>query len=215
MPTKQITIATSMTLRVGSMAEQTFNAVERVDEYCHLPEEAAYELSPSRKQPSSSTQGRSHSSGGSGGSAAAAAGARRTGQRGKASADGLREPLLPVSHAGGVNGSSSRVGAVGPVVVVEGGVPEGWPREGSIEFTDVKMRWVLGSAAQGCSFCVSFEGATVLIQMSSDLSSDLTDLVGEIQHSTLLLSAAATSTQHGKIESMWCMFVQKALFVWL
>lgn len=208
MPTKQITIATSMTLRVGSMAEQTFNAVERVDEYCHLPEEAAYELSPSRKQPSSSTQGSSHSSGGS---AAAAAGARRTGQRGKAGADGLREPLLPVSHAGGVNGSSSRVGAVGPVVVVEGGVPEGWPREGSIEFTDVKMRWVLGSAAQGCSFCVLFEGATVSIQMSSDL----TDLVGEIQHSTLLLSAAATSTQHGKIESMWCMFVQKALFVWL
>jgi hypothetical protein len=209
MPTKQITIAISMTLRVGSMAEQTFNAVERVDEYCHLPEEAAYELSPSRKQPSSSTQGRSHS-GGSGGSAAAAAGARMTGQRGKAGADGLREPLLPVSHAGGVNGSSSRVGAVGPVVVVEGGVPEGWPREGSIEFTDVKMRWVLGSAAQGCSLGVSFEGATVLIQMSSDL----TDLVGEIQHPTLLLSAAATSTQHGNIESMWCMFVQKALFVW-
>jgi hypothetical protein len=146
MPTKQITIATSMTLRVGSMAEQTFNAVERVDEYCHLPEEAAYELSPSTKRPSSGAAGRGHSSGGSGGSAAAAAGgasARRTGQRAKAGGDGLREPLLPVSHAGGVNGSSSRVGAAGPVVVVEGAVPEGWPREGSIEFTDVKMRWVL------------------------------------------------------------------------
>jgi hypothetical protein len=145
----QITIATSLTLRVGSMAEQTFNAVERVEEYCHLPEEAAYELgsgsSSSSKKPSGPA-GRSHSSsGGSGGSAsAAAAGAAGRRSRAKTGADSsLREPLLPVTQvdADARAGSSS----AGPLVVVDGAVPEGWPRQGSIEFSDVKMRWGGGS----------------------------------------------------------------------
>lgn len=32
----QITQVVAITLRVGSVAETSFNAVERVDEYCHL-----------------------------------------------------------------------------------------------------------------------------------------------------------------------------------
>jgi hypothetical protein len=140
-PMLQITIATSLTLRVGSMAEQTFNAVERVDEYCHLPEEAAYELSPSTKNGpgGSGAGGRRHSSGDNSGSSGAPAAAAGRKGRGKAGAGGVREPLLPVSTTGGGDAGSSS--AAGPVVVVSG-VPEGWPREGSIEFTDVKMRCV-------------------------------------------------------------------------
>lgn len=126
------------------MAEQTFNAVERVDEYCHLPEEAAYEFSPGKKAHTSPGR-RNSSSGGPGGSATAATRKPRS----KAGADGLREPLLPVTSAdarGGAGGSSSSTAAAaagqgaGPLVVVDGVAPEGWPREGSIEFSDVKMR---------------------------------------------------------------------------
>jgi hypothetical protein len=142
----QITIATSMTLRVGSMAEQTFNAVERVDEYCHLPEEAAYELDPSAaaaaKKAASGANRSSGNSGGAGGGAAAAPGAGRTKQRSKAGAGGLKEPLLPVVNGDSVSaaGNSSSSSNAGPLVVVEAGVPEGWPREGSIEFANVKSR---------------------------------------------------------------------------
>jgi len=128
------------------MAEQTFNAVERVDEYCHLPEEAAYEFSPGKK--SSTTPGHRNSSSGnsSGGPGGPAAAASRK-PRSKAGADGLREPLLPVTSADarGAAGSSSSTAAAagqgaGPLVVVDGVAPEGWPREGSIEFSEVKMR---------------------------------------------------------------------------
>lgn len=172
----QITIATSLTLRVGSMAEQTFNAVERVDEYCHLPEEAAYETSQNPPKTSSGAEsdpaakrsggGGSGGAGGSVGGAGPAAGGGGAGVRSKqrnkagAAAGSLREPLLPVtapdSAAGAAGRSSSSVGSRGAggsvpaeqagggaVVAVNGAVPEGWPREGSIEFSDVKMRWVV------------------------------------------------------------------------
>lgn len=167
---EQITIATSLTLRVGSMAEQTFNAVERVDEYCHLPEEAAYETSKNPPKTSSGESGPAvkRSGGGSGsaggsvggaGPAAGGAAAARSKQRGKAgtAAGSLKEPLLPVTapdSAAGAAGSSSSAGSrgaggsvpsgqAGGVVVAVNAVPEGWPREGSIEFSDVKMRWVV------------------------------------------------------------------------
>lgn len=134
------------------MAEQTFNAVERVDEYCHLPEEAAYESSPSTKKAGAGAS-RSNSSGGAGGGGAGGAAAGAAGKRkprGKAGAGGLKEPLLPVANTdatagagSGVAGSSSMAnGVAGSLVVVDGAVPEGWPREGSIEFSDVKMRCV-------------------------------------------------------------------------
>ena len=101
----------------------------------------------SRSHSSSSSPG--NNAGGSGGAAAA----RRS--RGKQGADGLKEPLLPVtqSDAGGADGNSSSGAAArgrgaGPLVVVDGAVPEGWPREGSIEFSEVKMRWVGREAQQ-------------------------------------------------------------------
>jgi hypothetical protein len=165
----QITIATSLTLRVGSMAEQTFNAVERVDEYCHLPEEAAYETSsknPAHKSSPGESAARRNGGGGSGSAggpsaAAGGGGGARSKQRGKpgAAAGSLRQPLLPVTApdsaaagaaTGARAGSSSSSRGAGAVVAVNGVVPEGWPREGSIEFTDVKMRWVL-CWVKGCS----------------------------------------------------------------
>lgn len=146
----QITIAISLTLRVGSLAEQTFNAVERVEEYCHLPEEAAYELT--KKASTNARRGPAGSgSGGSAGGGAAATTTTARKPRSKAVGDGLREPLLPVTNAdsAGSNGNAAAAAAggaaggsraSGPLVVVDGAVPEGWPREGSIEFSEVKMR---------------------------------------------------------------------------
>lgn len=40
----QITIITTITLRMSSIAENNFNSVERIDEYGHLPSEAAAEI---------------------------------------------------------------------------------------------------------------------------------------------------------------------------
>lgn len=190
----QITIATSLTLRVGSMAEQTFNAVERVDEYCHLPEEAAYETLKNSNNTSARESGPaakrsgggSGSAGGTGSAAGGGAGARSK-QRGKAgtAAGSLREPLLPVtaapdsaagssSSAGtrGAGGSVSGGQGGGAVVAMNGAVPEGWPREGSIEFTDVKMRWVV-SVGQllACSVTLSTKlGAVSHILAASALA---------------------------------------------
>lgn len=124
------------------MAEQTFNAVERVDEYCHLPEEAAYELDQSAAATKKAASGANRSngnSGGAGGGAALAPGAGRK-QRSKPDAGGLKEPLLPVVNGDTVNAGSSNSSSAGPLAVVSAGVPEGWPRAGSIEFSNVKSR---------------------------------------------------------------------------
>jgi hypothetical protein len=157
-PQPQITIATSLTLRVGSMAEQTFNAVERVDEYCHLPQEAAYDNTVGGGG-GKAAGGRGPPGGGSSGSASSA---QRP--RGRAGAGGgLREPLLPLTAqqagsaaagdgvapaaaaaaaapAAAAAAGSSRGRAGGALMAVNGVAPEGWPSDGSIEFSDVKMR---------------------------------------------------------------------------
>ncbi|WIA43760.1 hypothetical protein OEZ86_010184 [Tetradesmus obliquus] len=150
----QITAATSMTLRVGSMAEQTFNAVERVQEYCQLPQELSKTDGSSNAtaqrtatRSSSSSGADRGSGGGSGGSGSAAS--SDTGRKGlwgtgskRAASSGLQEPLLPVASAG-----SAAAGAA---------TSEFSASEGRIEFSDVNLRYRPGLplVLRGLSFKV-------------------------------------------------------------
>jgi hypothetical protein len=111
-PPHQITMVVSITLRVGSMAEQSFNAVERVEEYCHLPVEEQV-VKPSQTG-QSLTAGSGHQ--------------HRRGRGGGGGSE--REPLLPVVAARGGGGG-------GGVAV---NVPSGWPSRGGIQFQDVQLR---------------------------------------------------------------------------
>ncbi|KAF6252401.1 P-loop containing nucleoside triphosphate hydrolase protein [Scenedesmus sp. NREL 46B-D3] len=151
----QITAATSMTLRVGSTAEQTFNAVERVQEYCHLPQELsktdgssdAAEQSTGARSSSGSGGGRRGSGEGSGGAATRKAGrpyllglgARRDGA-------GVREPLLPVAAADGATSAGAAASEVAATPAAEG----------HIEFRDVNLRYRPGLplVLRGLSFTV-------------------------------------------------------------
>ncbi|KAF6252647.1 hypothetical protein COO60DRAFT_1704183 [Scenedesmus sp. NREL 46B-D3] len=151
----QITAATSMTLRVGSTAEQTFNAVERVQEYCHLPQELsktdgssdAADQSTGARSSSGSGGGRRRSGGGSGGAATRKAGrpgllgfgARRDGA-------GVREPLLPVAAADGATSADAAASEVAATPAAEG----------HIEFRDVNLRYRPGLplVLRGLSFTV-------------------------------------------------------------
>jgi hypothetical protein len=121
-----------MTLRSGSIAEQSFNAVERVDEYCHLPEEAPYEHTPAAAAAAAGKPG----GGGSGNGSSKRQRRRRTGS------PNLQEPLLPVTSggpaaaAGQISGSSITAAAA-----AAGVVNASWPEKGAIEFFEVMMRW--------------------------------------------------------------------------
>eukprot|EP00878_Enallax_costatus_P007933 GHUV01008299.1.p1 GENE.GHUV01008299.1~~GHUV01008299.1.p1 ORF type:complete len:743 (+),score=192.05 GHUV01008299.1:275-2230(+) len=119
----QITVATNMTLRAGSMAEQTFNAVERVDEYCHLPSEAEYDKTESNNSDNRKNRSDGSRTNGGGSSSSGSHKKRRHGGGG-----GLREPLLPISQDGAAASSSRSTAAA-------------FGTRGEIEFKDVNMRY--------------------------------------------------------------------------
>jgi ABC-type multidrug transport system fused ATPase/permease subunit len=116
----QITAVVSMTLRVGSQAENSFNSVERLEEYTNIPpEEEEQQQQHQHKQRRQHAGRKMHrpaaGAGGGGG--------------------GLNEPLLPVvANAADAAGGGGGGGDEGI------GLSPDWPQEGSIEFKNVMMR---------------------------------------------------------------------------
>lgn len=127
-------------VRLSSLAENCFNAVERVDEFSHLTPEGNPPADPSRRSSDRGDRG----SGGGGASAAAQSPA------GSPRPD-VEQAFLPES----LRGRPANEEAAG-VLPPAHDPPEGFPRAGKIEFDDVQMRYRPGLplVLKGLSFTV-------------------------------------------------------------